>query len=103
MRGNDTYDHKNMTRVMNYIQGTIGLPLILSINNSVNIKCYTYEAFAVHKYISSHNGGFITVGTGGDYVQSRKNNLNTKISTKAEIVGVDDLLTQIMWTQYFLK
>ena len=47
----------------------------------------------------SHTGGFMTMGTGGAYVQSRKQNLNTKSSTEAEIVGVDDVLTQVIWTR----
>ena len=37
------------------------------------------------------------------YVRSSKQNLNTKISTEAELVGVDDLLTQVIWSQYFRK
>ena len=32
VRGPDTYDYKKLARVMKYIQETIGLPLILSIN-----------------------------------------------------------------------
>ena len=88
---------------MNYIQGNIGLTLILSIDKSGNIKWYVDAAFAVHKDMSSHTGGFINMGTRGAYVHSRKNNLNTKISTEAEIVGVDDVLTQVIWTRYYLK
>ena len=34
----DTYYYKNQVRVMNHIQGTIGLPLIISINKSGNIR-----------------------------------------------------------------
>ena len=88
---------------MNYIQGNIGLTLILSIDKSGNIKWYVDAAFAVHKDMSSHTGGFINMGTRGAYVHSRKNNLNTNISTEAEIVGVDDVLTQVIWTRYYLK
>ena len=51
----------------------------------------------------SHNGGFKTMGTGGAYVQSSKKKLNTKSSTEAEIVGVDDVMNQVIWTRYFLK
>ena len=88
---------------MKYIQGTIGLPLILSIDKSGNIKWYVDASFSVHKDMRSHNGGFMTMGTRGDYVQSSKHKLNTKSSTEANIVGVDDVLTQEIWTQYFLK
>ena len=75
----------------------------MSINKSGNIKCYVDAEFAVHKDMRSHTGGFMTMGTGGTYVQSSKNKLNTKSSTEADIFGVDDVLTQVIWTQYFLK
>ena len=45
----------------------------------------------------------MTMGTVGAYVQSIKKNMNTKSSTKAELFGIDDVLTQVTWTQYFLK
>ena len=70
-----------MTRVMKYIKGTIGLPLILSIDKSGNIKWYVYAAFAVHKDMRSHTGGFTTMGTGGAYMQYIKHKMNTKSST----------------------
>ena len=72
VRGPDTNDYKNLARVMKYIQGTIGLPLILSIDKSVNIKWYVDTLFAVNKEMRIHTGGFMTMGTGGAYVQSRK-------------------------------
>ena len=51
----------------------------------------------------SHTGGFMTMGTRGAYVYSRKHKLNTKSSTESELVGVYDVLTQVIWTRYFLK
>ena len=44
----------------------------------------------------NHNGGFVTMVTGGAYVQSIKQNLNTKSSTEVELVRVDDVLTQVI-------
>ena len=40
VRGPDTDDYKKLARVMKYIHGTIGPPLILSIKKSGNIKWY---------------------------------------------------------------
>ena len=36
-------------------------------------------------------------------MQSIKHKLNTKSSTEAELVGVDDILTLVIWTRYLLK
>ena len=77
--------------------------MILSIDKSGNIKWYVDASFAVHKDMRSHTGGFMTMGTGGSYVQSRKQKLKTNSSTEADIFGVDDVLTQLIWTRYFLK
>ena len=63
---------------MKYIQGNIELTRILSINKSVNIKWYVDATFAVHKDMRSHTSGFATMGTGGAYVQSSKQKLNTR-------------------------
>ena len=83
---------------MKYIQGTIGLSNILSINKSWKIKCYVDAAFEVHKDMRIPTGGFVTTVTVGSYVHSRKKKLNTKNSTKAELVVVDDVMTQVIWT-----
>ena len=89
--------------VMKYIQGIIGLPLILSIENYGNIKWYVNVAFAVHNNIRSHTGGFMTMVTGGSYVKYSKQKLNTKISTEAYLVKLNDVLIQVICTRYFLK
>ena len=57
----------------------------------------------MHKYIRSHNGGFMTMVTKGANVQYSKQKLNTNISTEAKLVGVDNVLTQVIWNQCFLK
>ena len=103
VRGPDSDDYKNLARMMKYIQGTIGLSLILSVDKSGNIKWYVDASFAVHKDMRSHTGGFMTMETGGAYVQSSKHKLDSNISIEDELVGVDDVLTQLIWTRYFLK
>ena len=103
VRGPNIDDYKKLGRVMKYIQGNIVPPLILSIYKSGNIKWYIDAPFAVHKDMRSHNSGFMTMGTVGAYVQSSKQKLNTKSSTEAKLVGVDDVLTQVIWNRYFLK
>ena len=70
----------------------------MSIDKSVNIKWYVDASFAAHKDMRSHTGGFMTMGTGGAYVKYRKQNLKTKSLTDAELVGLDDVLTQVIWT-----
>ena len=86
-RGPDTDYYKKLLKVMKYIQETIGLTLILLINKSGNIKWYVDEVFAVNKYMRRHTGGFMTMVTGGAYMQYIKQKLNTKISIEDKLVG----------------
>ena len=72
LRESDTDDYNNLVRVMNYIQGTIDLPLIMSINKSLNINWYVDADFAVQKYMRSHTGGLMTMVTEGAYTYSIK-------------------------------
>ena len=103
VRGPETDDYKNLAIVMKYIQGTIGLPQLFSIDKSGNIKWYIDASFALHNDMRSHTGVLMPMGTEGAYVQSSKQNLNTKSSTEANLIVVDDVLTQVIWTRYFLK
>jgi hypothetical protein len=52
----------------------------------------------------SHTGGAMSLGRGVVYGTSKWQKLNTKSSTKAELVGVDeDMMPQVLWTLYFLE
>ena len=70
----------------------------MSIDKSGNIKLYVDVQFAVHKDMMRHTCGFMTMGTVVAYVQFRKQKMNTKSSTKAKLVRVYDILTQVIWT-----
>jgi len=39
---------------------------------------------------------------GGTYTSSCKQRLNTKSSTEADLVAIDDAMAQILWTRHFL-
>ena len=84
--------------MIKYIHGTIGLQLILSINKSGNIKWYVDTEFAMHKDMMIQTGGFMTMRSGGTYVQPSKQKLNAKTSTYDKLVRVDYVLTQVIWT-----
>ena len=50
-----------------------------------------------------HTGDFMNMGTGGDYEKPIKQRFKNKRSTEDNLVGVNNVLTQLIWTQYFLK
>ena len=51
----------------------------------------------------SHTGGTISLGKGSVYSTSVRQKLNTRSSTTAELVGVDDLMPMLLWTRQFME
>jgi hypothetical protein len=95
-------DWKKLNRLLKYINGTRKDKLILAADNLHVIKWYVDAAFAVHPDFKSHTGGSMTYGQGTPMSMSRKQKLNTRSSTEAELVGPDDLSTLILWTRLFM-
>ena len=96
-------DWKKLVRLMRYLHCTQGWHLTLSAKSLRVIKWYVDASFAVHPDFKSHTGAIMTMGKGGMQVLSRKQKLNTRSSTEAELVGVDDVITMILWTKLFME
>ena len=96
----DEDDYKKLGRVMRYLRATARLPLTLKADNLHLVKWWVDGAFAVHADMRSHTGGAMSLGKGIIYGALTHQKLNTKSSTEAELIGVDDLMPQILWTRY---
>jgi len=90
-------------QVTRYLDSTIGLPIILGIDDSGKMRWYVDASLDVHNDMKSHTGATMSMGQGAAFSQSSKQKLNTKRSTEAEFVGVDDILPQMIWCRYFLE
>ena len=53
--------------------------------------------------MESQTGATMSLGKGSIFSFSKKQKLNTKSSTEAELVGVDDLIPKNMLTKFFGK
>ena len=80
-------------RVLGHIGDTIFLPLSLGWDETGNTHWCIDASFAVHDNMRSHAGAVMTLGKGAALSPSTKQKLNTKSSTEAELVGVDDTMT----------
>ena len=98
-----TEDWNRLTRLMMYLRATMDDVLCLSADSLSVIKWYVDVSFAVHPDFKSHTGGTMTFGSGAVISDSKKQKLNTRSSTEAELVGVDDMLTKMLWTRLFLS
>ena len=77
--------------------------MILSADDLHIIKWFIDASFAVHPDFKSHTGGGMTYGKGIIQSQYRKQKLNTRSSTEAELVGVDDMSVMVLWTRLFME
>jgi hypothetical protein len=103
IRSPDKDDMNKLTRVIRYLRGTKELGLTLRADASNVAKWFVDASYAVHPDMRSHTGGTMTLGGGSIFNKSTKQKLNGKSSTEAEVIAVDDVVGQILWTQYFLK
>ena len=96
-------DWDKLIRLLEYIHGTRGDVLTLAADDLQVLKWYVDASFAVHPDFRSHTGASFTYGTGAPRTMSRKQKLNTRSSTEAELVGADDASQMILWTKLFLE
>jgi hypothetical protein len=88
---------------MKYLRGSINLPLTMEADDLSLVKWWVDASYGVHPDMKSHTGATMSMGKGAIYSRSTRQKLNTKSSTEAELVGVDDVMPQILWTRYFLE
>ncbi|MFN7263281.1 MAG: reverse transcriptase domain-containing protein, partial [Cyanobacteriota bacterium] len=88
----DVDDYAKLRRCIQYLRGTRDLPLTLGGSSPYVVKWWVDASFAVHPDMKSHTGAVMTLGEGGLCAMSTKQKINTKSSTEAELVGVDDAM-----------
>ena len=96
-------DWKKLIKMMNFLKKTENEIAAMSADDTNTIKWYVDAAFAVHKDYKSHSGATMTLGSGVIASTSTKQKVNTRSSTEAELVGVDDNLSKILWTKLFIE
>ena len=99
----DEDDYKKLAWVMKYLRGTRTLPLTLEADNLQLVKWWIDGAFATHRDMRSHTGGALSLGKGVITGVSTRQKLTTRSSTEAELVAIDDCMSLILWTHYFLE
>jgi hypothetical protein len=99
----DEDDYKKLIRMLQFLRATKDDYLTLSATSLHNVRWWVDASYAVHPDMKSHTGGAMSLGMGVIYGTSKRQKLNTKSSTEAEVVGTDDVMPQILWTLYFLE
>ena len=98
----DEDDYQKLVRMLCYMHETINLTLTLGRDKSNKMRWWVDASFATRHKMRSQTGCCLSMGRGSVYSMARKQKLNTTSSTEAELVGVNDAMTQILWTRQFL-
>ena len=96
-------DYKKLGKVFSYLKETVHLPLVIGADNSGTLTWNIDASFAVHPDCKIHTGACLTLGHGSVIYIYAKQKINTKSSTKAELVGVDTAMTFVMWLKHFFE
>ena len=95
-------DWMKLDRALRYLRATRDMWLNLTASDDYNVEAYIDASFGVHPDGKGHTGVCITIGSGFFYVASTKQKLVAKSSTEAELIGVSDGLSQVLWVRNFL-
>ena len=98
----DHDDYQKLGKVIKYLENTKQLTLRLQAEESNLLQWWVDAAYANHPDMKGHTGATFTMGHGSIYSNSLKQKLVAQSSTEAELVGVHDILPQILWTRNFL-
>jgi hypothetical protein len=99
----DEDDYKKLIRMLQFLRDARGNFLTLSADSLYNVRWWVDASYAAHPDMRSHRGGAMSLGRGVIYGTSKWQKLNANSSTEAELVGVDDVTPQVLWTLYFLE
>jgi hypothetical protein len=88
---------------MHYLKHTQEDVLTLKADGTCVIIWHIDTSFEVHNDFKSHMGGVMTMGQSAIQTISTKQKVNTRSSTEAELVSVNDIISKAVWTKLFLE
>ncbi len=96
-------DWTKLVKLMNFLKATKNDVPRLFTNDTQTNEWYVDAAFAVHPNYKSHTGATLTFGSGVLASVSTKQKVNSRSSTEAELLAVDDVISKVLWTKLFVK
>jgi hypothetical protein len=88
---------------MAFLKETQDDVLTLELGNEQKIEWFVDAAFAVHPDFKGHTGAVSTLGRGAITSVSTKQKANARSSTEAELLGIDDVISKVLWAKRFIE
>jgi hypothetical protein len=96
-------DWAKLVKIMLFLKATQDEVTEMKADDTQTIRWYVDAAFAVHKDYKSHTGATMTLGEGVLCSVSTKQKVMSRSSTEAELVGVDDVISKVLWSKLFIE
>ena len=96
-------DCNKLLCVMGFLKATAEDLLTLEADDMQALYWFIDAAFAVHADMKSQTGAVFTMGKGAINSDSTKQKTNSRSSTEAEINGVDDKISKVLWAKRFIE
>ena len=84
--------------MLQFLKQTVKDKLTLRADGSVCLKWHCDSAFTLHNDFRSHTGSTLLMGEGAITSLSRKQGMNTRSSTKVEVVATDKIVSPMIRT-----
>jgi hypothetical protein len=100
----DEDDWGKCRRVVEYLGTTRSLPLrLMADENLSEIKWLVDASHNVHWDCKGQTGAAMMLGKGATISGSNKQRINTKSACESELVRVDDWVSTMLWSLYFMQ
>ena len=86
-----------------WVKNAIENKPVIGERNFSEVFTWIDAAYDAHNNMRSHTGVSILTGYGIIHGKSSKQNINVKISTEADPVGMSEYISYNMWLMMFLK
>jgi hypothetical protein len=96
-------DWTKLVQMMRFLSATKEDKPTFELNRMNIIEWYLDASFAVHPDMKSHTGAVMTLGKGAIQTISTKQKVNSRSSTEAELLSIDDVMAKTIWTKSFLE
>lgn len=96
-------DWIKLKRILSFLKTTQNTVTALEADDSQSVYWWVDAAFAVHNDFKSHTGAYMSLGKGAIISVSTKQKVNSRSSTEAALIGLDDVISKILWTKRFIE
>ena len=89
--------------LMRHLKGMQDMVLTLEADNLNMMRWFVDGSHAVHPDCRGHTGAGLTLGKGIVFSEITKQKINSKSSTETETISSNDVLSQVLWSNYFMR